>query len=45
MDTVKPELDSDGELYQYPISFQEDFESVDMRDSPSVWKEVKVSYS
>jgi hypothetical protein len=41
MDAVKPE----PELYQYPISFQEDFEFVDMRDFPSVWKEVKVSYS
>jgi hypothetical protein len=42
MDDVKSEPDSDGEVYQYPISFQEDFEFVNMRDTPSVWREIKV---
>jgi hypothetical protein len=41
MDALKSEPDSDGEVY--PISFQEDFEFVDMREPPAVWKEVKVS--
>jgi hypothetical protein len=45
MDSVKPEPYSDNEVYQHPISFEENFEFMDMRNSPSVWKEVKVSYS
>lgn len=42
MDILKSEPNSDSEAC--PVSFQEDFEFVDMRQPPSAWKEVKVSY-
>jgi hypothetical protein len=41
MDVFKSEPDSDSEVY--PVSFQGDFEFVDMRQPPTAWKEVKVS--
>jgi hypothetical protein len=41
MDVFKSEPDSNEEVI--PVSFQEEFEFVNMREPPSVWKALQVS--